>query len=313
MGVNQWVKRSSAISAILATTVSGFTLPNQLKKPFGCHDVRSITTSLQLVDSARVSVIEALQKPSKILTTCLEYNPLPGSSELDVTVLSMQLRKAGAASIWTSDLNSLQQFKEEQATAMGNFPGPCPIVYNGDKWQDAMEGVPDAIVLPAGAFSAWKELSDSNNVQVIFSVSCEEHIKQLSGNSDTPLTILIENSSDHYDQDVLSDLFSRVPSKYITILQVDAMQINSTELSLGRSLKSTHGCTSVLVKNACVGDAEDVPYASFIVNGFKSKKSTSFDMTGLTGSTNGHFGGIASSGTQKWQRVTQKSKGKSDD
>mmetsp|Transcript_2834 Transcript_2834/g.3883 ORF Transcript_2834/g.3883 Transcript_2834/m.3883 type:complete len:305 (-) Transcript_2834:25-939(-) len=304
MGIFRWIVCSSAASMIVTTTVAGFSQPTLQKHLFGKYDGRPTKTSLQLVDTASVSVTEALQKPSKILTTCLEYNPLPDSSKSDIAILSMQLRKVGTASIWTSDLNAMRQFKEEQTTAVGNFPGPCPIIYNGDGWKEAME-VADAIILPAGDFSSWKEQSNSNNIQVIWSVSSAESVKELASEIDTPLSFFIETDDGQYNEDTLSEIFSQIPAKSITILSVDAMQADNHELSLGRSLKSNHGCTSVLVKNACVGDAEDVSYATFIVNGLKSKKSASFDMTGLTGSTNGHFGGIASSGPQKWQRVAQ--------
>jgi hypothetical protein len=82
----------------------------------------------------------------------------------------------------------------------------------------------------------------------------------------------------------------------------DPMQDGGAEIETGKEFKSM-GFASVLVKNACVGDKEDVDYASFVVSGMTSKASKEFKFSGLTGSTNGHFGGIQSNSSVKWERT----------
>jgi hypothetical protein len=61
----------------------------------------------------------------------------------------------------------------------------------------------------------------------------------------------------------------------------------------------------VMIRRACVGDSEDLEYAQFLVGGLTSKASSEFKFTGLTGSTNGHFGGIQANGTVKWKRMEE--------
>jgi hypothetical protein len=78
------------------------------------------------------------------------------------------------------------------------------------------------------------------------------------------------------------------------------MQDSQAEVSLAKSLKGR--CTSLLLPDALVGDSEDVEYAQFVVDGVRKKASETFKMTGLTGSTNGHFGGVASKTSRTWLR-----------
>ena len=53
---------------------------------------------------------------------------------------------------------------------------------------------------------------------------------------------------------------------------------------------------AVVIQNACVGDAEDLKYTAFVVESINKKSSKNFQMTGLTGTTNGHFGSESSEG-----------------
>jgi len=81
------------------------------------------------------------------------------------------------------------------------------------------------------------------------------------------------------------------------------MQADNAEVARARSFPrgSVH---SILLQKAIVGDAEDVEYCTFAVAGWTGKQSSTFHMTGLTGSTNGHFGGVASgSATSKTFRL----------
>ena len=63
------------------------------------------------------------------------------------------------------------------------------------------------------------------------------------------------------------------------------------------------GAASGVVMKACVGDVEDLEYAQFLVNGLTSKASSEFKFSGLTGSTNGHFGGVQANSKVSWRRV----------
>jgi hypothetical protein len=99
-----------------------------------------------------------------------------------------------------------------------------------------------------------------------------------------------------------NDVFTVIPSGSVVVAAVHAMQSDSGEIARGKELKKS-GCTSILVKRACVGDGEDVEYAAFAVIGLTSKSSSEFKFTGLTGSTNGHFGGVAAKGGTKWRRT----------
>ena len=51
-----------------------------------------------------------------------------------------------------------------------------------------------------------------------------------------------------------------------------------------------------------MGDDEDIKYLQHAIEGINKKSSSSFSMTGLTGSTNGHFGVASHDGDVKWRR-----------
>lgn len=82
------------------------------------------------------------------------------------------------------------------------------------------------------------------------------------------------------------------------------MQADNAEVARARSFPRG-SVPSILLQKAIVGDAEDVEYCTFAVAGLTGKQSSTFHMTGLmTGSTNGHFGGVASgSATSKTFRL----------
>jgi len=78
----------------------------------------------------RSALRKAFKKPTGALTVSVEYERTDSStySENDLAVLSMQLRKAKAAAVWTASLDDLAIVGKEQQSAKGNFPGPCPGV-----------------------------------------------------------------------------------------------------------------------------------------------------------------------------------------
>ena len=77
------------------------------------------------------------------------------------------------------------------------------------------------------------------------------------------------------------------------------------EVVKGRELVAA-GCKALLVRRACVGDAEDVMYSKFVVKELTSKKSSSFNIDGHTGAVNGPFGGPRASWARPeggWRRT----------
>jgi hypothetical protein len=89
---------------------------------------------------------------------------------------------------------------------------------------------------------------------------------------------------------------------------MEAMMPDNAEFASSRELVKTAGgvVTCILLRQACVGDVEDIEYANFAVAGLTKKRSSTFNMSGLTGSTNGHFGGVASSTSTTWLRKKQR-------
>ena len=63
-----------------------------------------------------------------------------------------ELRKFKAASVWTGDVELLARVAAEQKSAKGNFPGPCPVVFNGNSadLEAAAAAGAGAVVLGAG-------------------------------------------------------------------------------------------------------------------------------------------------------------------
>jgi hypothetical protein len=74
------------------------------------------------------------------------------------------------------------------------------------------------------------------------------------------------------------------------------------EVTLGKALASSGSISSLLLCNCCVNDKEDAKYAQFAIEWITKKSSISFSVTGLTGSTNGHFGDSSHAGEVKWRK-----------
>jgi hypothetical protein len=195
---------------------------------------------------------------------------------------------------------------KEQQDAKGNFPGPCPIIFNGDGSEDVLNDVVDkgvsGIVCKPGVYR-----NNDSGVQVISEVDSVEDIQHAIdiGCGD----IFLITASGKSNQDIQT-LLSQIPKESLVIASLDAMQANSNELSQGKELASINSdngakISALLVQDACVGDAEDLKYAQFVVENINKKSSSTFKMTGLTGSSNGHFGSNESGGiaTAKWKRV----------
>lgn len=227
---------------------------------------------------------KALWKPTGATTVSVEFKRAKDStlSELELNVLSMQLRKFKAAAIWTPDLDSLAGFATEQKAAKGNFPGPCPVIFNGDSSQleaAAFAGA-NAVVLSVGDLDK-AEAAHKLGLEVVWSVSSAHEVSSIV-EAGVGQAFLVEQAN-------ASDLLDAIPKDAVKIAAVGSMQAGNVEISTGRDLAAA-GCKAVLLKEACVGDSEDVQYTSFAIEGLTSKASSEFKITGMTGHVNGHFG-----------------------
>ncbi|CAJ1939217.1 unnamed protein product [Cylindrotheca closterium] len=234
-----------------------------------------------------------LKKPSKVLTVGVDCDV---SNKSDISMLSMQLRKSKVSSIWCSNLEAVKEFTTEQKSSKGSFPGPLPVIYTGEDRSAAVENGAAAVVL-----SAEDDLSTAGDAEVVWKVSSLEQVKMvLQATSDAADVFLVDVPNEEDFEAIVESL----PKTSLCIASVDPMQTDGAEIAIGKKLKKV-GYGSILVRSAIVGDAEDLPYAQFVVDGFTSKASSEFKFTGLTGSTNGHFGGIQANGSVKWRRTME--------
>jgi len=309
-------KLSTAVAGFYCATTfaDGFLVklpsktPDLLLAPFESISPSRLLSSTTDLGTAPV-LKSLLKKPSKVLTVGVEYSPEESTdlgedaSEGSIEILSMKLRQQAKVSfIACSDIERIKQFNAEQETARGNFPGPVPIIFLGDVPTSSNElsdaGVA-AVVIDAGIKNAISvaESASSAGLETVWKVSTiEQTQKVLESTKDLADVFLLDDPS------MITQITEILPKSSMSIAVLhDPMQEDGAEIETGREFKSM-GCASVLVKNACVGDKEDIDYASFVVSGLTSKASKEFKFSGLTGSTNGHFGGIQSNSSVKWDR-----------
>ena len=139
---------------------------------------------------------------------------------------------------------------------------------------------------------------DENRVQIITEVHSAQDVQTAieTGYDDIFLIVASGKSCDE-----IQSLLSEMPKESLVIASLDAMQSNSNELCQGKELASIVAdngskISALLIQDACIGDSEDLKYAQFIVENINKKSSSTFKMTGLTGSSNGHFGSNESGG-----------------
>lgn len=256
-----------------------------------------------------------LKKPSKVLTVGVEYLPPAVLGDDNLDVFSMKLRQQAKVSfVVCADLASIRMLANEQETAKGNFPGPLPLVYD---CSDNQAGVDVEAVSKVGATAIVVDASDEDGAKALAKSSSSsdgsiETIWKVSG-PEIAKSVLewTEETADVFWLDTIetetAEKIVEVLPKSSTVIGIvdEPMQADGAEIQQGKNFK-TLGCASVLVKMACVGDKEDIDYASFVVGGLTSKASSEFKFSGLTGSTNGHFGGIQSNSSVRWERVERK-------
>lgn len=227
--------------------------------------------------------------------------------EDEVSILSMTLRKLNARSIYTSNIQAMKNFMKEQASAKGDFPGSVPIVYWGDNWKVAVENGAELVVISCDGFQN-DDIDSVEDVGVIWKTSELSQIKLMiekgMGNVFLLDNDLLLNDKNGINIEHLEQQFQLecIPESAIVIAALPSMLPENLELTLGRSLSSLGSISSLVFKESCVSDEEDVKYSQFIIDGLTKKSSSTFSMTGLTGSTNGHFGVSSHSGEVKWRR-----------
>ena len=188
--------------------------------------------------------MQALRKASGALSVSVECR-----DALDVPVLSAALRKSGAQALWASNLDVLSQLAEEQSEAEFDFPGPCPVIFNGDSAQAeaAVAAGASAVVLAPSERSLAASMGAAD---VIWRVNGEEELRQLS-EADVDTTLLLSQPSD--------ELLAALPADVVAVAAVQAMAAANAEVEEARRLRAAGAC-AVLLLGACVGDGEDLPY-----------------------------------------------------
>lgn len=254
------------------------------------------------VDGSAAMILATLKKPSKVLTVGVEYVSNNILSATELAILSMQLRKCKASAIWCQSINVIKEFALEQKSAQGDFPGPCPVIYNGpfEDAELALEAGASAVVVSASSDM------DAPMVQgeVIWKVSSTQEVEAALKNTDGCANAFWIEMPLVVDDDEFAATIDAIPAKALWISAVEPMQPDAAEIDLGKAYKSI-GCGSILIREAVVGDSEDLEYTQFLVCGLTSKASSEFKFSGLTGSTNGHFGGVQSNSSAKWRRLVE--------
>ena len=245
------------------------------------------------------AALKALRKP-RGLSVSVEIVPRPSCGEEDLRRLSMKLRDINAATLFVSDLHTLSVLASEQSSAKGNFPGPCPLVFAGapELAQQALSDGASAVVLDAGQDKAREGIAPDH---ILWRVQSEDEAQAVISHGATSFI---------FDGDVcnLSAGLEALAPGAVAVANIEAMQAGNQEIDAGRRAAGA-GCRSLMLRGACVGDEEDLPYTRFAIDGLTSKMSTEFKIDGMTGAINGHFGSSGGSlsrranGDVQWKRT----------
>lgn len=282
------VQSLALVSSRAAPRMMAFYPVNEAKQPL------PVTNALKKRSGALTVSVEYI--PCNDDVACIDAGEIAGAGRRTIALdpaerlsrLSAALRggrEAGgdAAAIWTSDLQAVRAFSKEQSTAKGDFPGPCPVVFNGDS-AHADTAIADgaaAVVLRAEELETAKALQ---GVEVIWRVESQSDIETIVADEAAPENCFL------VDGPHAASLVEVLPAGAIAVAELMAMQDDDAEITVGRELAAA-GCKALLLRDACVGDAEDLPYTKFAIRALTSKKSSAFAIDGHTGAVNGHFGG----------------------
>lgn len=294
------------LQCILIASVESLTFKNAIR-PLSNHHSRSPTRLHMSTTVPENDTIRAALQKMRGISVSVEFKTKEAKSISEVEMLSQELRKAKVASIFVSDVEHLGVMINEQEGAKGNFPGPCPIIFNGGCKEElldlAIENGATCVVYKPGTHYTPKL---NKYVHVISEVASRQDIQNAIQEGHGNMFLL---SASGKSNEEIQNILNEIPKDSLVIASLDAMQPNSHEISQGKEIVSwtnDHGSkiSALLISNACIGDAEDLKYASFVVENMYKKSSSTFKMTGLTGSSNGHFGSNQSGGiaTAKWNR-----------
>ena len=179
------------------------------------------------------------------------------------------------------------------------------MVFSGPvaKLAAAVEAGASGVVL--GASEAEEAASLDATVEVLWRVSSKADIDAVisAGYGTT------ERNAFLIAEEHVKALLDELPSEAWAIAEIDSMQADGAEIEFGRVLVAEGRCTSLLLRHACVGDDEDVPYTQYAIDGIQRKASSTFKIDGFTGAVNGHFGSrdrrYDDTSESMWQRKTQ--------
>ena len=195
--------------------------------------------------------------------------------------------------------NIVKNIRKEQSSAKGDFPGPCPIVFAG-----ASNSAADAIAAGAAGVvlgSDEREMALGLEAEIVWRVGSAEDVANVVEDELAPEDVFL------FDGAQAPALLGALPTGAIGVAALEAMQPDDGEIETGRELASSHKVKAIVLRSACVGDVEDLPYAKYAVKQLTSKKSSSFAIDGHTGSVNGHFGGSRGASAARpedgWARV----------
>lgn len=256
----------------------------------------------------KTPLAKALKKPTGALTVSIEFDRQEHSgstaTENDLIVLSMQLRKSKAATLWTPSLEDLALMSKEQKAAKGNFPGPCPVVYyppcsspDAAQIESAASAGADAVVLRASPdLLELRGAVEGQAMEVIWDARSAEEMRAVV-DAGVAAPIFLVPGADVAEAGLLAAL----PAGAVGVASVDR---GNDEIVLGRNLAKA-GIKSVLVRQACDGDESvDLRYARYAIESLTSKANPDFQITGI-GTSKGSADGRRSFGADSSGRAMQ--------
>ena len=181
----------------------------------------------------------ALKKPSKTLAVVLDVLDVDESR-------SMQLRKLKANALATSDINVAKLCVNEQTTAKGNFPGPCPVLYTGSDIEGARSAGVDAVVISPGDCVP--------GADIIYRIKSTDDFQRVSSHNAFWVDVDGELSS-------VQTIIEAIPDSAIVLACLKSMQENNDEIKLARELKR-FGTSAIVFQKAIVGEGEDLEFCS---------------------------------------------------
>jgi len=248
------------------------------------RQVQGAASALSMAAAKKSALGKALIKVTGSLTVSTDFTT-------GDRALSKNLRKrCGISAIFTA-LDMLPMLGEEQKEAVGDFPGPCPIVLretpealaDGSALDAAKSAGATGVVIPlpalgsAGAAELAAKVVDLGMEAVWEVQSVEQHAEAATAGAEAFLVTDVEGAFG-----VAPAFWAGLPKGAVVMAEILAEQEGNSELALGKSLHAA-GCKSIVLKGALQGRLRDMKYVEAASNGLRSKGSSTFDMQGITG------------------------------